>query len=110
MNTFLKTFKALSDQTRLRIVKVLESKDMCVCEIRAVIGFSMATISNHLKILSEANIVTSFKKDKFVNYHLNIETDIPFYQKIFELLKEVSDSTIEVDSQKAKDVNRINIC
>lgn len=110
MNEALKIFKALSDKTRLRILKILEIKEMCVCEIRTVIGFSMPTISNHLKILSEANLVISEKKDKFVNYKLNANFKSKIYTVIFDLLKEISDETIESDKQKTLKANRFEIC
>lgn len=117
MDKYLKIFKALGDKTRLRMVKMLAVKgELCVCEIRAVIDFSMPTISNHLKILSEAKLVTSRKKDKFVNYKLNNDlTDNDLTDndliKIFELIDNIEgDEIFEDDKLKTLKADRYKIC
>lgn len=108
MNIYLKKFKALSDKTRFRIIKLLENKVMCVCEIREVIGFSMATISNHLRILHEADLIISNKEDKYVNYSLNNKS--VDNNKFFEILKDINDPILEQDRRKATQSDRTKIC
>ncbi|MBS3768315.1 MAG: winged helix-turn-helix transcriptional regulator [Candidatus Cloacimonetes bacterium] len=108
MNKFLKIMKALGDPSRLRIVNMLSLKPMCVCEIRQIIGSSMSTISNHLKILRNANIITSEKEERFINYHLR--TDDELVNKVLHLVKDISDKQLQKDLQKAKKVDRVNIC
>ncbi|MBN2103259.1 winged helix-turn-helix transcriptional regulator [bacterium] len=49
--------KALSDKNRIRILKMLEKKSLCVCEITAILGLAVSTISKHLSILKEANLI-----------------------------------------------------
>ena len=111
MDKYLKIFKALGDKTRFRIIKMLQIKEMCVCEIRNVIDFSMPTISNHLKILSEAKLVTSSKKDKFVNYKLNLDSKDEDIIKIFSILSNVTDDEIlAIDKQKTIKANRLELC
>ncbi len=108
MNEYLKIFKALSDKTRLRIVKMLEVKPMCVCEIREIIGSSMSTISNHLKIITDAGIITFNKEDRYITYELS--TKNVTVQKVLNLLNELSDEEIISDKQKAIITDRKNIC
>ncbi|MBS3740684.1 MAG: winged helix-turn-helix transcriptional regulator [Candidatus Cloacimonetes bacterium] len=108
MNKFLKIMKALGDPSRLRIVNMLSLKPMCVCEIRQIIGSSMSTISNHLKILRNAHIITSEKEERFINYHLR--TDDELVNKVLHLVKDISDKQLQKDLQKAKKVDRVNIC
>ena len=108
MNEYLKIFKALSDKTRLRIVKMLEVKPMCVCEIREIIGSSMSTISSHLKIITDAGIITFNKEDRYINYELS--TNNVTVQKVLNLLNELSDEEIISDKQKAIMTDRKNIC
>ena len=108
MNEYSKIFKALGDKTRLRIVLMLKVKSMCVCEIREIIGSSMSTISNHLKIIKEAGIIIFNKEDRYINYDLN--TNNPLVQEVLDLLDSLDDDTIQQDKQKAQAVNRINIC
>ena len=54
MKIFLKVMRALSDPNRVKIVKMLQHKAMCVCELRAALGVAQPTVSKHLKILEEA--------------------------------------------------------
>jgi DNA-binding transcriptional ArsR family regulator len=51
-------FKALSDKNRIRIIKMLQKKPLCVCEIRAVLKLAVSTVSQHLSILREAGLIT----------------------------------------------------
>ena len=70
MRDFVKVMKALSDPNRVKIVKMLQHKLMCVCEIQAALQISQSSASKHLKILEEAGLV-DFKKDGlWVNYYL----------------------------------------
>ena len=53
MKPFIKVMKALSDPNRVKIVKLLQHKMMCVCELQGALGISQPTVSKHLKILEE---------------------------------------------------------
>jgi len=68
-------FRALSDPGRFRIVKMLEQKALCVCEITAILGLAASTVSRHLSILRDAGIILDEKKGKWVNYRLNPDLD-----------------------------------
>jgi ArsR family transcriptional regulator len=70
MKHFIKVMKALSDPNRVKIVKMLQEKPMCVCEIQAAIELAQPTVSNHLKILDDAGLVTYRKSGLWVNYQL----------------------------------------
>jgi len=73
MNTFdmvTKIFKALSDSTRLKIVELLEKKDMCACKFVSITGKAQPTVSQHLKVLENSGIVKSRKEGKMVIYSL----------------------------------------
>lgn len=75
MEDYIKVMKALSDPTRVKILKILQLKGLCVCEIRSLLGFSQPTISKHLKILEDAGVVVSHKDKMWVNYQLASGTD-----------------------------------
>ena len=66
-----KIFKALGDRNRLRIVNMLSRKPMCVCEITHVLKLSQSTVSGHLRVLKEAELVEDKKEGLWVEYHLN---------------------------------------
>ena len=64
-------FKALSDEKRLRILKLLGIRDMCVCELSIALNVSQPNLSHHLKILENEEIVEHMKKGKWVYYSLS---------------------------------------
>ena len=64
-------FKAVSDPTRIKIMKLLCGKEMCVSEICAHFKMKQPSISHHLSILKQAKIVADRKEGKEVYYSLN---------------------------------------
>ncbi|MCE5335834.1 MAG: metalloregulator ArsR/SmtB family transcription factor [Desulfobacteraceae bacterium] len=70
MRAFLKVMKALSDQNRIKIVKMLQRRPLCVCEIQAALEIAQPTVSSHLKVLEDADLVRSRKEGLWVIYSL----------------------------------------
>ena len=66
-----KVFKALNDQTRREILKLLKEKDMTAGDIAEAFNITKPSISHHLDLLSQAELVTSEKKGQFIIYSLN---------------------------------------
>ena len=66
-----KIFKALNDPTRREILDLLKEKDMTAGEIAEAFNITKPSISHHLDILSQADLVTSQKQGQFVIYSLN---------------------------------------
>ena len=66
-----KIFKVLSDNNRLRILKMLQAKSLCVCEVQDILGLAASTVSKHLSILRDAGFITEEKDGKWVNYTIN---------------------------------------
>ena len=58
-----KIFKALSDNSRLRILKMLQTKSLCVCEIQDILGLAASTVSKHLSILRDAGFISEEKTE-----------------------------------------------
>jgi ArsR family transcriptional regulator len=78
MKDFIKVTKALSDPNRVKIIKMLQHKMMCVCEMKEALQISQPSVSKHLKILEEAGLV-SFKKDGlWVDYFLTDGRKSPY--------------------------------
>jgi ArsR family transcriptional regulator len=71
MKAFLKVMKALSDPNRVKTLKLLQQKTMCVCEIQAALQVSQSSVSKHMRILEDAGLVTFRKQGLWVNYHLS---------------------------------------
>jgi ArsR family transcriptional regulator len=70
--------KALSDPNRVKIVKLLQQKTMCVCELQGALGISQPSVSKHLKILEAAGIVEFRKEGLWVNYYITDGRDNPY--------------------------------
>lgn len=107
---FEKVFKALADRNRLRIVNLLSSKPLCVCEITYILQMSQSTISGHLKVLKEAGIVIDQKNKLWVDYHLNKEND--WINRVIEVVKGEStdDSLMENDLRILEKADRNVLC
>ena len=69
---FQKTFKALSDSTRRKILNLLKHGSLSAAEIGQHFDMTGATISHHLSILKDAGLVTDEKRGKYVYYELNL--------------------------------------
>ena len=67
----VKFLKALGDETRLKIVLLLEEGEMCACKIPKLVGKAQPTVSKHLRILDEAGITTHRKVGKNRIYRIN---------------------------------------
>ena len=70
MRDFIKVMKALSDPNRLKMIKLLQRRVLCVCEIQEAMGLAQSTASKHLKILEEAGLITHSREGLWVNYRL----------------------------------------
>ena len=66
-----KVFKALSDETRREILKLLSKSDMAMGDIANNFNMSKPAISKHLDILKSAELITSEKKGQFIIYSIN---------------------------------------
>lgn len=70
MKDVTKIFKALSDPTRLRILRLLRQQDLCVCEIMAVLGMEQSRISHQMRILRDANLVEDIRQGRWIIYRI----------------------------------------
>ncbi|MFL0252572.1 ArsR/SmtB family transcription factor [Clostridium neuense] len=80
----IQVMKALSDETRMRILNLLQNGEMCVCEIETVLNISQSNASRHLTKLTTAKIVDYYKVNKYVYYKMDQETikEFPFINEI----------------------------
>lgn len=107
-----KIFKALSDLNRLRILKALQSKILCVCEIRELLGLANSTVSQHLKVLKHADFIIEKKNGKWVDYEINSKSKDPRINSILSSLDFwIDDEDIIItDKIKIRNLNRDIIC
>lgn len=107
-----KIFKALSDKNRLRILKMLQKKPLCVCEITDLLQLATSTVSQHLSLLSDAGLIIGEKDGKWINYRINLQPDdksvtsaLLYVQMILD-----NDETVKKDTELILNVDRNKLC
>lgn len=63
-------FKALSDENRIRILRMLRSGEKCACKLLEELNISQPTLSHHMKILCDAGLVAGRKDGKWMRYSI----------------------------------------
>ena len=79
-------FKALGDENRIRILKLLHSGEKCACKLLEELNISQSTLSHHMKILCDAGIVTGRKEGKWMHYSVCCEGVCSLRTMLRELL------------------------
>jgi len=112
MRSFLKVMKALSDPNRVKIIKLLQLKMMCVCELRGALKIAQPTVSKHLKILEEAGLVDYAKDGLWVNYFLADGKTSPYAASVLGNLKHWLEEDPEIVElvKKVPFLNREELC
>lgn len=86
-----KIIKALSDPSRLKIIDILSCGEMCACDILEHFEFTQPTLSHHMKVLSDCDLVNSRKEGLWSHYTLNTES----CNKLILFLKDLTSDTEE---------------
>ncbi len=112
MKTFLKVMKALSDPSRVKIMKMLQQKVMCVCEIQAALSVAQSTASKHLQILEDAGLIASKKDGLWVNYQVADGSENPYAATLIGGLKHWLDGDQEIKklAERLPRIRRESIC
>lgn len=112
MKSLKNIFKALSDQNRIRIMKMLENRELCLCEISKILGLANSTVSKHLSILRDAGLIIDYKDGKWVNFRLAKAPESMYVKEIQNLIKKwlTDDEIIRSDARKILTVDRTTIC
>jgi ArsR family transcriptional regulator len=87
MKDFIRVMKALSDPNRVKILKLLQQKTMCVCELQGALKIAQPSVSKHLKLLEEAGLVDYKKEGLWVNYYLADGKASPYAASLLGNLK-----------------------
>ena len=105
-------YKALSDQSRLRILMMLQERSLCVCEIVEILGLANSTVSKHLSILRNTDLIMDEKDGRWVNYRLSTSRESDLISGVIKQLNEQlqDDKIIQQDRQALTEVDRFHIC
>lgn len=109
MRDLIKVMKSLSDPNRVRIVKLLEQKELCVCELQEALNLAQSTVSKHMKILEEAGLVEYRKKGSWIIYRLSEMQSSPYVQPLLSHLKNWinDDKSLEIMRKKLPAISRL---
>jgi ArsR family transcriptional regulator len=86
-------FKILSVETRVRIVHLLKKRSLCVTALASQLGITPAAVSQHLRILRDAEIVKSQKQGFYVHYWLNKSNIAQLSKEVEKLLTQTARSS-----------------
>ena len=112
MKSFVKVMKALSDPNRVKIIKMLQHKSMCVCEMQAALGVAQPTVSKHLKLLEDAGLVDFRKDGLWVNYYLTDGGGSPYAAALLGNLRHwlEEDNQVSPLLERLPSIRREEIC
>ena len=100
--------KAAGDPTRTRVLKLLENRELCVCQILAVLRLAPSTVSKHLAILKAAGLVDDRREGRWIHYTLTCGEHNQHAQGVLQVLRGAlgRDPKIVADRRRLKDVLR----
>lgn len=96
-------FAALADRTRLRLLNLMDGKEVCVCYFVEILGQSQPKISRHLAYLRRAGIVTARREGKWMHYKIVL----PKHAGAAQILNETL-SVLREDNAMQADLSRLN--
>ncbi|HMK61706.1 MAG TPA: metalloregulator ArsR/SmtB family transcription factor [Dissulfurispiraceae bacterium] len=105
MQEILNIFKALSDETRLRILKLLEHGELCVCYIFSALDMIQPKVSFHLSVLKEAGLIKDRKAGRWVHYSLD-DSDMLRRFLLHTVIERVSEDVINEDRERLENFRR----
>lgn len=94
---YINSLKAMSDESRLKIIELLSNGTLCACDLLEYFTFSQPTLSHHMKILEDSGIVNSYREGKWKHYSLNEEFAAGFFENTKQLLSSDSKCVCDYD-------------
>lgn len=95
--------KALSDETRLRILNLLHEGELCVCELEALLDINQSNASRHLNRLTNAKILEFDKRAQYVYYKIDKDA-----LKEYPFIKEILDNELVKVEGYREDLDRLS--
>jgi ArsR family transcriptional regulator len=112
MKGFIRVMKALSEPNRVKIVKMLQRRSMCVCELQEALDIAQSSVSKHLRVLEDAGVVDHHKDGLWVNYHLTDGAESPYASALMGNLRHwlEDDPEVRVLLERLPGIRREEIC
>ena len=106
MKDIVKIFKALADPNRLRITLLLRRRELCVCELMAVLGMEQSRVSHHMRVLREAGIAEDVREGRWIIYRIPAEAR----DLVEDLFAGALRGRIGEAAEAARDAARLEAC
>ncbi len=96
--------KAAGEPSRLRILKMLEGGELCVCHLVGILGSSQPTVSRHLAVLRRAGLVAERKEGRWSHYRLAPAS--PFLRRLLRTVRSFGDDdpVVRDDRRRAREI------
>ena len=109
MTDFIKVMKALSDETRLRMLNILLVRECCVCEVMQALDISQSRASRNLSILQDAGFLKTQRDGTWIIYSIDWQTANRYAASLAKLIKDslASNEVLEKDKERLKHAKRI---
>ena len=106
MRNAIKTLKAMADPTRLRILRLLLQRDLCVCELMFILGMEQSRVSHHMRVLRDAGIAEDVRDGRWIIYRVPEEARM--------LLEGLFDGALQerigLSSEASEDAKKLKSC
>jgi ArsR family transcriptional regulator len=104
MQELIRISKALSDETRIRMLRLLLERDVCLCEMQEIFPISQSQVSRNLKMLMDAGFLKRWREGKCVVYIANRNSKNQYCQALLDVLANSfsDDGVVSVDREKLK--------
>lgn len=106
MKDAVKTFKALSEPTRLRVMLLLMRRDLCVCELMFILKLEQSRVSHQLRILRDAGLVEDVREGRWIIYRVTAAAR----KTLAALLETALEREFKKSSEILRDVVQLDIC
>ena len=106
MKEIIKSFRALSDPTRLRIFLLLLKRDICVCELTFILEMSQSRISHQLRLLRDADLVQDKREGRWIVYTIPPGTR----QTLEPILRQLAGPESAGSESVLRDTERLDAC
>lgn len=112
MKWLMRVLKACADPNRMRILKMLQEKEMCVCELAEALEVTQPSVSRHLKILDEADLALHRRDGLWMYYRLNPDPPNPYARALLADIQDWLEEDPEIQAllKKASNLDRNVVC
>jgi ArsR family transcriptional regulator, arsenate/arsenite/antimonite-responsive transcriptional repressor len=112
LKEFIGVTKALRDPNRVKVLKMLQHGELCVCEVQVALGISQASVSKHLTILTTAGLLDRRKDGLWAYYRIAASPHSPYAAAVLGNMRFwlEDDADMQVLVKRLPDIRRKNLC